>query len=88
MLIYFILNILQKYENSMSIESEFLKLFHHSMIVTWDLSKEKWTAECPALKIVLESASYTELIEKMIAALQDSSPDLMTTAEELKYPYF
>ena len=63
---------------------EVQKIFHHSILVTWHVGKEKWIAECPALNIKAEFADYGELIEHLAQQLAKADPALVAMANQMK----
>lgn len=69
----------------MSIETESLKIFNHSILILWNETKGKWVAECLALNLQVEGETYMLLSQNLIKALSACEENLLMRADETKH---
>lgn len=68
----------------MSVESAFMELFKHSIVISWNQEKQIWMAECPILNIRVEANSYKVLLADVVKKILLQEDYAFNFAEEHK----
>ncbi|MBP8005354.1 MAG: hypothetical protein KAZ18_00400 [Acinetobacter sp.] len=68
----------------MSVESAFIELFKHSIVINWNHEKQMWMAECLVLNIRAEASSYKALLADVLKKILLQEDYAFNFAEEHK----
>lgn len=68
----------------MSFETDAMKIFSHTILITWNEQQQKWQAECLVLDLKIEADSYVNLIRDLIKSLSTCDEALLMQAEQHK----